>query len=235
MEFLFDTANIDEIERYSDQFPITGVTTNPSILKTEGNVDFFPHMRHIRAIIGKERSLHIQVVASDTEDIIIEAEEILSHIDERVFIKIPVNEAGLRAIRRLKADGVGVTATAIYSKIQAYMAIAAGADYIAPYWNRMENVDVDPIEMVRAMAAMIAHSKAKTKILAASFKNIAQVNEALMAGSHCVTLPPSLLHQAFGMAAIQQAIDNFSADWKAIHGDTTITDLARIDKIPENA
>jgi TalC/MipB family fructose-6-phosphate aldolase len=228
MEFLFDSANLAHIREYSDQFPIEGVTTNPSILKAEGEVPFFQHLREIRAIIGREKSLHVQVVSNDTEDIMLEAAAILRYVDERVFIKVPVNEAGLRAIRRLHLDGVGITATAIYSRIQAYMAIAAGADYLAPYWNRMENVDVNPREIVSDVSGLIGRSSGcQTKILAASFKNIAQVNEAITAGAHCITLSPDLLHQVFGSAAIGRAVEDFRADWDAIHHGKSILDLAQ--------
>ncbi len=230
MEFLFDSANLANIRKYSESFPITGVTSNPSILKAEGKINFFEHMREIRRIIGMERTLHIQTIAEDCEGILREADAILKHVDDKVFIKIPTNEEGLKAIQRLKRYGIGITATAIYSKIQGFMAVTAGADFIAPYCNRMENADINPSEMIAALAQMIEKNQSKSRIVAASFKNIAQVNDALRAGAHTVTLPPELLHQVFGMAAIQQAIDGFRADWKTIQGNVTITDLAITDK-----
>jgi TalC/MipB family fructose-6-phosphate aldolase len=230
MEFLFDNVNLDTIRTLSDIYPISGVTSNPSIIKAEGKINFFAHMREIRRIIGPQKNLHIQTLTNDADSIILEAEAILTHVDKNVFVKIPTNEEGLKAIKRLKHKGIGVTATAIYSKIQAYMAIAAGADYIAPYWNRMENVDVNPAELVTAIAQMLRDSGSKTKILAASFKNIAQVNEALLCGAHEITLAPELLHQVFGMASIKQAIADFKADWVNSQGDVSLLELAAQDK-----
>jgi transaldolase len=84
IEFMLDTANIAAISRFVDVFPIAGVTSNPSILKSEGKIDFFPHMKKIREIIGIDRSLHIQVIAEDFQGIIREAETILRKIDEAV-------------------------------------------------------------------------------------------------------------------------------------------------------
>ena len=116
MEFLFDSANLEAIEKYSAYFPITGVTSNPSILKAEGKIDLFSHMRKIRQIIGPEKTLHMQVIAEDCEGILKEARAILKNVDDLVYIKVPTTEEGLKAMRALKAEGVHVTATAIYSK-----------------------------------------------------------------------------------------------------------------------
>ena len=225
MEILFDTANLESIRKYSQIYPFTGVTSNPSILKAEGKVDFFAHMREIRSIIGMERTLHIQTIAEDLYGILRDADAILKNVDSRVFIKIPTPEAGLQAIMKLKAQGVGVTATAIYSKIQGFMAIMAGADYIAPYRNRMENLDVNFAEAISAFRNGIEENHANCKILAASFKNIAQVNKALLAGAHTVTVPPQLLHSTFQMASVQKAIDDFRADWESVQEAKTIGDL----------
>lgn len=226
MEFLFDTANLEKIERYQAVFPITGVTSNPSILKAEGAIDFFDHMRKIRRLIGPGKSLHVQVVAGDAEGIIREARALLHHIDVQVYIKIPTTEQGLMAMRQLKEEGIHITATAVYSRIQGFLAIAAGADYIAPYDNRMENMDIASNDTIAAFRQVIDQSGAGTKILAASFKNIAQVNEALLAGAHAVTVHPSLLSEAFSMPSIQKAVDDFRSDWITAQGDVAITALA---------
>lgn len=225
MEFLFDSANLEAIQTYSACFPITGVTSNPSILKAEGKVDFFPHIRKIRQLIGMDKTLHVQVIAEDCEGILQEAHAILKNVDDQVYIKVPTTEQGLKAMRVLKAEGIGVTATAIYSKIQGFMAIACGADFIAPYYNRMENLDIDSCETIAAFRQMIDENDASTKILAASFKNMAQVTNALLAGAHTATVQPALLHDAFGMAAIKKAVDDFHADWVKTQGDVSITAL----------
>ena len=225
MEFLFDTVSLKDIKQYGKCFPYTGVTSNPSIIKAEGKIDFFKHFREIRQIIGKERSLHIQVLASSCEDTIKEAQAILANVDKDVFIKIPTTAAGLEAMQILKKQGVGITATAVYSKIQGFMAINAGADFVAPYYNRMENLDIEPESVISAFAKMIDSKASSTKILAASFKNIAQTNKALIAGAHTVTVQPSLLHDVFNMAAIQKATYDFETDWKSVYGKRSIIDM----------
>ena len=227
MAFLLDTANLKDIERYSYYYPIIGVTTNPSIVKQEGDIDFFAHMKEIRRIIGWDKTLHIQVVATDTAGMLSDAYTILDKIDDKVFIKVPTTEEGLRAMMTLKKEGIGVTATAIYTKIQGYMAIQAGADYVAAYRNRMESLDINFGEAITGFRKMIDDCHLNTKILAASFKNISQVNRAFMAGAHTATVPPALLHKAFQMAMVEQAVGDFESDWKDVYGNRTIVDLAQ--------
>ena len=225
MEFLFDTANIQEIQKYIAIYPITGVTSNPSIIKKEGKIDFYRHFRQIRAIIGAERSLHIQLTAPDEGTMLREADTVLNKVDDKVFIKVPVNENGLKVMRALKKDRIGVTATAVYSKIQGYLALEAGAVFIAPYYNRMENLDIDAFDTIACLAEQIRAYGYNTKILAASFKNIAQVNAAFAAGAQTATLSPQLLHEAMGMAAIGKAVADFKSDWESVFDGKDLTQL----------
>lgn len=227
MEFMLDTANLEEIKKYEKIIPLAGVTSNPSIIKKEGKIDFFNHMKQIREIIGPEKSLHVQVVATDFDGIMADAQTILEKIDTNVFIKVPVNEEGLKAIKALKEKNIRVTATAIYTKFQAYLAIAAGADYIAPYFNRMENLNIDPREAVSGMAEMIKRTDSHTKILAASFKNVGQVTAAFENGAQAATMGVDIIQQALAMPSIGKAVADFTSDWESIYNEgTKIADLS---------
>jgi len=226
MEYMFDTVNLEDIKHFSEFFPITGITSNPSIIKIEDKINFFNHFKEIRNIIGEDRSLHIQVVAKDYEGIMADSHAILKNIDKKVFIKVPVTEQGLKAIRALKLEGFGVTATAIYTKIQGLLALEAGADFIAPYYNRMENMDIDPRIVITTFAKMIKEYNYSTKILAASFKNMGQVNTAFECGAQTATIKPALLHDALKMPAITKAVEDFTADWENVFGkDVSIINL----------
>lgn len=225
MEYLLDTANLEAIRKLVEYLPITGVTSNPSIVKKEGKIDFFAHMNEIRSIIGQNRTLHIQVTGTDVEGMLKDADAILKRVDNQVFIKVPVTMDGLKVMKTLKAKGINVTATAIYTKVQAFLALEAGADYIAPYYNRMENLGIDAEDVIASIAKMISLYGYSTKIVAASFKNIGQVNKAFLAGAQTATIDPAILEGAFSMPSIQKAVDDFSADWKMIYGDRTIADL----------
>lgn len=226
MEFMLDTANIDEIKQFNESVPVAGVTSNPSIVKNEGKIAFFEHMKKIREIIGMDATLHVQVVATTYAGMLKDAETILQKIDKEVYIKVPVSEEGMKVIKELKRRGVNVTATAIYTKFQAYLAIAAGADYIAPYFNRMENLNIDPREAIAEMAKEIVRTTSNTKILAASFKNVGQVNAALESGAQAATMSVDIIKQAFAMPSIEKAVVDFTTDWEAVFGEgTTIASL----------
>lgn len=225
MKYLFDTANIELIEKYANKLPIVGITTNPSIIKKEGKIDFFAHFAKIREIIGKEKSLHIQVTTNTEEEIICEAYTICDRIDKDVYIKIPVTVEGLAAIKTLKKDNFNITATAIYTKMQGFLAMEAGADFIAPYYNRMQNLDINSDETISSFAQAIARYGYSTRILAASFKNMGQVNRAIECGAQSVTLGPEIMLDAFKMPSIAKAVEDFHTDWVKTIGDISIDKL----------
>lgn len=205
--------------------PIAGITTNPSIIKKEGKIDFFAHFAEIRKIIGNEKSLHIQVTKATAEEIICEAYTICDKIDKNVYIKIPVTVEGLSAIQILKKENFNITATAIYTKMQGFLAMEAGADFIAPYYNRMQNLDINSDETITAFANAIEKYNYSTQILAASFKNMGQVNRVIECGAGAVTLAPEIMLDAFKMPSIAKAVNDFNADWTKIFGDISIDKL----------
>lgn len=225
MKYLLDTANLDEIRELSEYLPIAGVTSNPTIVKREGAVPFFAHMREIRTIIGSLRPLHIQVTARDYDDMMRDAEAVFRHVDEKVFIKVPVDFAGVKVIKALKRQGANVTATAVYGMDQAFIALEAGADCIAPYFNRMEALGVDAANVIGNIAGIINHYGYETEILAASFKQPAQIDRAILAGAHSVTVNPSILREVFGKKIIKDAVQAFSDDWSDLYGGKILAEL----------
>lgn len=225
MKYLLDTANLADIRRFCDIFPIAGVTSNPSIVKKEGRIDFFAHMNEIRSIIGKDRPLHIQVTAPDAEGMLRDADALLERVDSAVYVKVPVNLEGIKAIKLMKQKGIRVTGTAIYSKQQGFLALEAGADCLAPYFNRMDNMGICPEEVIAALADMIQLYHYPAEILAASFKNAGQVDRAFAAGAQTATMDPSILEAALTQPHITAAVSAFDADWKSVYGNTMIADL----------
>ena len=226
MKYLIDSANLDEIRALSEYLPIAGVTSNPSIVKKEGSVPFFAHMREIRSIIGNLRPLHIQVTATDYDGMMRDAEAVFRHVDEKVFIKVPVDFEVVKVIKALRRQGANVTATAVYGMDQAFMALEAGADCIAPYYNRMEALGVDAASVIGNIAGIIAHYGYETEILAASFKQPAQIDRAILAGAHSVTVAPDVLRGIFAKQVVADAVQAFSDDWTGLYGGKTLAELA---------
>ncbi len=219
MEFIVDTVNLEEIKDAVEHMPIVGVTSNPSIVKQTNPENFFEHMRKIREIIGMERSLHVQVISKNSDEMVAEAHRILKEIDNQVYIKVPVSYEGIKAIKTLKAEGVKVTATAVYDLMQAYMALAANVDYIAPYVNRIGNLGADPMDLISNLSDRIAVDGYNTKIVAASFKGVQQVRDSFNFGAHAITAPVAVLKQIFANPNIEKAVDDFNKDWYAMYGE----------------
>lgn len=222
MEYMLDTLNLDEIKKWSRILPLAGVTSNPTIAKKEGAIDFFERIREVRAIVGDEASIHVQVVAQDYDGILKDAEEIRKQCGESIYVKVPVTKEGLAAIKTLKAEGYHITATAIYTTFQGLLAIAAGADYLAPYYNRMENLNIDPAVVIGQLAKAIDRNFSESKILAASFKNVSQINQAFAQGAQAITAGPDVFEAGFAMPSIQKAVDDFGKDWSDNYGNDMI-------------
>ncbi|WP_027090104.1 fructose-6-phosphate aldolase [Thomasclavelia saccharogumia] len=218
MEFIIDTVDLEEIKDAIEHMPITGVTSNPSIVKATSPKNFFEHMKEVRKIIGKDRSLHVQVISKDCDEIVNEGHRILEEIDDQVYIKVPVSYEGIKAIKILKAEGHNVTATAVYDLMQAYMALAAKADYIAPYVNRIGNLGSDPYELINELSNRIVMDNYECKILAASFKGLQQIRDAFNAGAQSVTAPVAVLKQIFANPNIEKAVNDFNNDWYDVYG-----------------
>ncbi|MDD8048383.1 MAG: fructose-6-phosphate aldolase [Thomasclavelia sp.] len=219
MEFIIDTVNLEDIKEAVEYMPISGVTSNPSIVKKTAPKDFFNHMREVRKIIGKERSLHVQVISLTADEIVEEAHRIVKEIDKEVYIKVPVSYEGVKAIKILKAEGINVTATAVYDLMQAYMALAAGADFIAPYVNRIGNLGSDPFELISSLQTRIENDGYDCKILAASFKGVQQVKDAFNYGAETITAPVEILKQIFANPNIDKAVTDFNKDWYSVYGE----------------
>lgn len=225
MKYLLDTANLAEIRELSEYLPIAGVTSNPTIVKAEGAVPFFAHMREIRSIIG-QHPLHIQVTTQDYAGMMRDAEAIFRHVDENVYVKVPVDFAGVKVIKALKRQGANVTATAVYGMDQAFIALEAGADCIAPYYNRMEVLGVDAANVIGNIAGIINHYGYESEILAASFKQPAQIDRAILAGAHSVTAAPNVLREIFAKKIVSDAVRTFADDWAGLYGGKTLAELA---------
>ena len=224
MEFLLDTVRAEQIRDYQEIYRIDGVTCNPSILARECD-DFFGTLSEIKALIG-DRQLHIQVTGEDVGVMLEEASAVTDAFGMDTFLKVPANEEGILAIREMKKHGYRVTATAIFTVQQAVLAGAAGADYVAPYYNRMCVNGVDAEEAIRQMRQIFNAAGFGTKILAASFKNVQQITRAIVAGADAITAQPMLYTEMVETAAIHQAVDGFLSDWKNKFGERNIHELA---------
>ena len=208
MLYLLDTANVKEIEDHIENYPVSGVTTNPSLLAREGE-SLCSLAKGIRRVIGPGRMLHLQTMCDDFERIVREGLSLQKLVGGAFYVKVPVDKAGIKAIMLLKKAGVGVTATSIFTQQQALVAARAGADFVAPYVNRLDNISGGGVAVVSDIAELFKMHGISTRILAASFKNVEQVHRVSMAGAHCATLAPELLERLIYHPLTDISIDEF--------------------------
>ncbi len=224
MQFIIDTAQLKAIKRCAEFYPIDGVTTNPTIISRE-HTDFLKLIKEIRAIIGPDKMFHIQTTADTSDAIVEEGKRLQEVVGGNFYLKVPISPEGLKATMALKKIGLNVTMTAIFTQQQALIAAKAGADYVAPYVNRLDSIVSDGVRVVEEIVELFCMHDIETKVLAASFKNVEQVHKVALAGGHAVTINPELFEQLVYHPLTLYAIDDFTKDWEAVYGDKKIPDL----------
>ena len=219
MKLLIDDAHIDLIDRGYEFYPLDGVTTNPTILsKIGGNP--FDVLREIRQLIGEYDELHVQAVSRVADDIVEEAKHIVNILGLNTYVKIPAIPEGFKAMQiLLSTSEIQVTATAIYTPMQALIAAKCGASYVAPYVNRIDNMGFNGLNITKQIQDILNENEMETEIIAASFKNSQQVLELCEYGIRAATVSPDILGGLVKNAAIDFAIESFVKDFESFSGE----------------
>ena len=218
MKLLIDDAHIDKIKTIYEFYPVDGVTTNPSILAKAGR-NPYEVLGEIRSFIGKDADLHVQAVAQTAEGMVEDAHRIVKELGTNTFVKIPAVREGFKAMKMLMAEGIRVTATAIYTPMQAYLAGKCGASYAAPYINRIDNMGYNGVQVAKQIHDIFRTNQLHTEILAASFKNSQQVLELCEYGVGASTAAPDIIEGLVKNQAITAAIGAFTEDFEGLAGE----------------
>ena len=220
MEFMIDTADAAAVKELTSVITVAGVTTNPTIITKSGK-EPEAVIAEILDYLKPEQKFFAQAVSTDFDGIMAEARHICGLREKNTYVKIPVTRTGLKAIKAAKAEGLNVLATAIYSADVAFLAAMNGADYLAPYVNRMCNYG-DGVGQVIDLLQMLDRQGLDSKVVAASFKNVEQVHELIAAGIHAVTVPPEVVWAMVNHPGTEIAVEEFSANWEAAYGRKTL-------------
>jgi len=190
MKIFLDTANIDSIKKYNDMGLVDGITTNPTLLsKEKGNPAEI--MRQIVKIVKGPVSL--EVVGTTTSEMMEEAHR-LKKYGQHVVVKIPMIPDGLKAVKKLKEEGIQTNVTLIFSANQAILAAKAGAAYVSPFIGRLDDAGHDGMASHQGNSSRFSGTtKFDTNVLVASVRHPLHVIEAGKIGAHVVTLPPDIL------------------------------------------
>lgn len=218
MKFIIDDAGIEKIKEIYSIYPVDGVTTNPSILAKNGRQPY-ETLKEIREFIGADAELHVQVIAADTEGMLEDARRIQKELGKNTYVKVPATPEGLKAMKMLSAEGANITATAIYTQMQAFLAGKAGAHYAAPYVNRIDNLGANGVKTAKDIHDIFKKNGLKAEVLAASFKNSQQVLELCEYGIGASTISPDVIEGLIKNDSVTMAVAAFTKDFEGLCGE----------------
>ncbi|HEV8193139.1 MAG TPA: transaldolase family protein, partial [Ktedonobacterales bacterium] len=220
MALFVDCAYIEDVASICTTYPVTGVTTNPTILlaaRERGQA--LSDMEVLReALQVCSGPVFMQPMADDADELRAMAERYIEAAPERVVPKLPLNEPGLRAGIALNHGGARVSFTAVYTLAQTYCGIQLPADWIIPYMSRLRRAGTDPLTRIGEMAQMLAKQHVPTRILAASVKTPADIVDATLAGAHDITAQPEVIRGLTQDSLSAAAFEQFAADWRRVQG-----------------
>jgi transaldolase len=210
MKFFVDTADTSDIAELNDLGLLDGVTTNPSLIAKSGR-DFKEVIAEICGLV--EGPVSAEVTALDADGMIKEGKE-LAKIAKNVTVKVPLTLDGLKACKALSGEGTMVNVTLCFSANQALVAAKCGATFISPFIGRLDDINIDGMELIAEIRAIYDNYPAlETEILAASIRTANHVKEAAMIGADVATIPPSVLKGLAKHPLTDKGIDAFMADW----------------------
>ncbi|WP_431224163.1 fructose-6-phosphate aldolase [Serratia sp. L9] len=220
MELYLDTADIHAVKRLARVLPLQGVTTNPSIVAAS-RTSLWEVLPALRDALGGEGKLFAQVLAA-TADQMVEEAVMLNQRVSGLVVKVPVTTEGLAAIKILRGMGIPTLGTAVYGAAQGLLSALAGAEYVAPYVNRVDAQGGSGIATVQELQRLLEMHAPQAKVLAASFKTPRQALDCLLAGCGAITLPLDVAEQFISAPAVQAAVEKFECDWRGAFGALTL-------------
>jgi transaldolase len=214
MKFFIDTANVEEIREAASLGILDGVTTNPTLLAREkGKGDFKDILKEICDIVRGPVSA--EVIGQDADAMVAEAGK-LAKIDQHIVIKVPLIKEGLKAIGRLKAEGIKTNATLVFSPNQAVLAARAGASFLSPFVGRLDDASHYGMDLIRQIVTIFDNYDYETEVIVASIRNPLHVVEAAMAGADIVTIPFKVIEQMIRHPLTDVGVKRFLDDWKKL-------------------
>jgi transaldolase len=211
MKFFIDTANLDEIREANELGLIDGVTTNPSLIAKEKDVNFSEHIAKICEIVKGDVSA--EVTSLDTEGMLAQGRE-LAKIAPNVVIKCPLTLEGLKATRIFREEGTKVNVTLCFSAAQALLAAKAGASYISPFIGRLDDIGQNGMQLIADIIQIYDNYNFETEVLAASIRHPMHIVDAALVGAHVATVPFKVIQQLVKHPLTDKGLDSFLSDWK---------------------
>lgn len=211
MKFYLDTANVKEIQEAASLGLLDGVTTNPSLVAKEGR-SFKEMLVEICNIV--DGPISAEVVSIEADAMVKEGKE-LAKIHKNIVVKVPLIAEGLKATKRMAAEGIKVNVTLCFSPTQALLAAKAGAWCVSPFIGRLDDISSNGMELIRQILTIYKNYDYKTFVLVASVRHPQHVVEAALAGGHICTMPFTIFQQMVKHPLTDIGLKKFLADWDA--------------------
>ncbi|MDF2231030.1 fructose-6-phosphate aldolase [Albimonas sp. CAU 1670] len=209
MKFFVDTAEVDAIRELADSGLVDGVTTNPSLIAKSGR-DILEVTKEICDIVEGPVSAEVTALKADE---MIEQGRKLAKIAENIAVKVPLTWDGLKACKVLTDEGKMVNVTLCFSANQALLAAKAGATFISPFIGRLDDINLDGMELIAEIRQIYDNYGYETEILAASIRTVNHVKQAALIGADVGTMPPNVLKLLAQHPLTDKGLDGFMADW----------------------
>lgn len=209
MKFYLDTASVKEIQEAASLGLLDGVTTNPSLVAKEGRV-FREVLVEICNIV--DGPISAEVVSIEADAMVKEGRE-LAKIHKNIVVKVPLIAEGLKATKRLSAEGIKVNVTLCFSPTQALLAAKAGAWCVSPFIGRLDDISSNGMELIRQIVTIYKNYDYKTYVLVASVRHPQHVVEAALAGGHICTMPFAIFQAMVKHPLTDIGLKKFLADW----------------------
>lgn len=225
MELYIDIADIDEVKRVAEYYPIDGFTTNPKIL-TKAERPIEEMMSEYKAFVEENNvRIFFQVMSETAEEMLEEAKAMKAYFGEHLVIKIPAMKEGYKAVSMVKKEGIPVCVTVVHSMTQALMAAKAGADYVAPYVTHIDNIGADGIQSVSDMVIAFKNGGYGCRVLGASFRTADQIKCLALVGCQAVTITPQMFDELIKHPSTNESMAGFKKAWKKKFGDKKVSDF----------
>ena len=210
MKFFVDTADVAAIAELNDLGFVDGVTTNPSLILKSGR-DILEVTKEICDMV--EGPVSAEVVALKADDMIAEGRK-LAKIAENIAVKVPLTWDGLKACKVLSDEGNMVNVTLCFSANQALLAAKAGATFISPFIGRLDDINIDGLDLIEDIRTIYDNYNFQTEILAASIRTVNHVSDCAKIGADVVTAPPSVLQGLAKHVLTDKGLEAFMKDWE---------------------
>ncbi|MFT7184147.1 MAG: transaldolase [Oceanicoccus sp.] len=211
MKFFLDTANLNEIKDLASWGVLDGVTTNPSLISKEGNVDLEKHLKSICALV--EGPVSMEVIATDTNTMVKQGLEYSSWADN-IVVKVPMTEDGLKAVKIFKKEGIDTNVTLVFSANQALLAAKAGATFVSPFIGRLDDDGHDGMTLVQEITTIFDNYHFGTEVLVASIRHPRHITDAALLGADVATMPKEVFEKLVKHPKTDAGLEKFLADWK---------------------